>query len=494
MRTIAIINQKGGCGKTTTAINLSAMLARHGRRTLLVDMDPQSHCAAGLGVPEQRIDLDVGDAMVASPTKELDLARLMWKPARNLDLLPSRMRLAGLEAPRGALANMQEKEKRLASTIARFAAGYDIVCIDCPPSIGLLTYNALVAADVVLIPVETSFFSLQGATRQVNMVKTLARKMGLHRPIWVLPTIHDEDNAVARDLLGELRRRFGERVLPSAIRRDARLREAASFGQTIIDYAPGSNGYDDYDKLAQWVLAHWQVSGQVDAALEETLAASEPGEDEGNGYSEQPAVASPAAAAPITLPEPFAPSDVTVPHQSPAELKPVTRAEDVARRAQEFLRKVALGRTAEQHPAPPPTHSPAAPTLETPRNVLKLTGEDIRPASISPSVKRLLGAHETNQGVLFVQPLSTGRHVAVAGTFNNWASGAHVMRPNPELGVFELCLRLPPGKFLYRLVIDGSWSADPYNNQCEVNQFDEANSVVVVGEASVQPERVVASM
>ena len=108
MRTIAIINQKGGCGKTTTAINLAGLLARAGRRTLLVDMDPQSHCAAGLGIPEHRLDMDIGDAMLAIGDRHIDAARLLWKAGRNLDLAPSRMRLAGLEAARGGLAPMAD--------------------------------------------------------------------------------------------------------------------------------------------------------------------------------------------------------------------------------------------------------------------------------------------------------------------------------------------------------------------------------------------------
>src|SRR5437016_12709818 len=112
MRTIAIINQKGGCGKTTTAINLAATLAKHGFRTLLVDMDPQSHCAAGLAIPEQRIDLDIGDAMLAGPDDAIDPKRLFWRASRNLDLAPSRMKTAGLEASRGGLSDKPDKEHR----------------------------------------------------------------------------------------------------------------------------------------------------------------------------------------------------------------------------------------------------------------------------------------------------------------------------------------------------------------------------------------------
>src|SRR4051812_30460415 len=214
MRTIAIINQKGGCGKTTSAINLAATLARQGQRTLLVDMDPQSHCAAGLGIPEQRIEMDIGDAMLAVGQRTIDPTRLLWRAVRNLDLAPSRMRLAGLEASRGGLADLPDKDKRLGAVLHQFRAGYDVVCIDCPPSIGLLTFNALAAADMVLIPVETSYFSLQGATRQVNTVKTISRRLAIHLPVWVLATIHDQSNAVAIDLLEELHRRVKDKGVP----------------------------------------------------------------------------------------------------------------------------------------------------------------------------------------------------------------------------------------------------------------------------------------
>ena len=152
MRTIAIVNQKGGCGKTTTAISLSGALATLGQRVLLVDMDPQSHCAAGLAIPEGHIEQDVGDAMLASDPSKLDLNKLIWRIGRNLDLLPSRMKLAGLEASRGGLATLEDKDQRLAKVL-RALSGYDLAIIDCSPSIGLLTYNALCAADEVLIPV-----------------------------------------------------------------------------------------------------------------------------------------------------------------------------------------------------------------------------------------------------------------------------------------------------------------------------------------------------
>ncbi|MCA9299259.1 MAG: ParA family protein, partial [Phycisphaerales bacterium] len=261
MRTLAIINQKGGCGKTTSAINLAGAFARRGYRTLLVDMDPQSHCAAGLAIPEQRIDLDIGDAMLS--TQPVDPTRLLWRAARNLDLAPSRTKVAGLEAMRGGLADKADKEKRLRKVLETLAPSYEVCIIDCSPSIGLLTYNALTAADGVLIPVETSFFSLQGATKQVHTVRSLSKRLGVPFACWLLGTIHDAESPLAKDLLDELRRRFTTRVAPVVIHRDDAIREAASFGQPVIEYSPTSRGARDYFDLAEWLVGRQGL--QLDA-------------------------------------------------------------------------------------------------------------------------------------------------------------------------------------------------------------------------------------
>jgi chromosome partitioning protein len=490
MRTIAIINQKGGCGKTTSAINLSAVLARSGKRVLLVDMDPQGHCAAGLGIPEPRIETDIGDAMLSIGSKPLDPARLLWRAVRNLDLAPSRMKLAGLEASRGGLAELPDKSRRLHMVLEKFSQDYDIAVIDCPPSIGLLTFNALACADMVLIPVETGFFSLQGATRQVQTVKALCRKLGMNIPTWMLPTLHDADSNVATDLLEEVHRRFRDRVVPVIIRRDARLREAASFGQTIVDYAAGSHGAEDYGRLGVWTLSNLQARSPMLESEASIAAEPLPGLDFAEGAT--------GLSEPTKERTPARPADPIEP-----QVKGVSRAEDVARRAQEFLRRIAMGRSQEASTQTGTTipsttidavresavSSQTVPLRDTAHNVLTMIVDPRKPVSsipVSPAAHRLLGVSETNQGTLFVQPLSTGRSVAIAGTFNDWSPTAHVLRPNLEVGVHELCLRLPPGKHQYRLVIDGQWSADAYNNAAEPNPFGEVNSVVYTGHAMEQ--------
>lgn len=492
MRTIAIINQKGGCGKTTSAINLAGLLAKAGHRTLLVDMDPQSHCAAGLGVPEHRLDMDIGDAMVCVGLRPIDTARLFWRAGRNLDLAPSRMRLAGLEAPRAPIADATDKEFRLKRVLAEVATGYDVVIIDCSPSIGLLAYNALATAEMVLIPVETSFFSLQGATKQVNTVRTMARRLGSHIQVSILPTIHDESNAVANDLLQELRRRFKDKLAPVVIRRDSKLREAASFGQTIHDYAPGSTGAVDYAALAQWVgelvtkmpalpeagsdfldpaLVEVMPNGEMDYASPNDLVA-------GTGPLPFPSMSTNRGPGEIVMPPSFAAA-------APVALAPsidrgVSRAEDVARRAQQFLRRspaAAEAPTMEARPAGAPALARPSPAAAP----LRIDSAHADPAAgLSPASRSLLGVRLTTQGVLFVQPLSLGHSVCVAGDFNNWSMTANPMRRNPTLSIFETCIPIAPGKTRYRLVVDGVWASDAYNEHSEPGNFNEPNNVIDV--------------
>ena len=456
MRTIAIINQKGGCGKTTTAINLAGTLASRGERTLLVDMDPQSHCAAGLAIPEKRIDLDVGDAMVWPDAKPLDRSRLVWRTSRNLDLIPSRMKLAALEAGRGGLADLEDRERRLRRVLRPLADAYDVCLIDCSPAIGMLTYNALVAADEVLVPVDTSFFSLQSATKQVNTIRTIGRRLGVTPPHWLVATIHDPESALAKDLLEELRRRFGRRLAPSVVRRDQSLKEAASFGQPVIEYAPRSAGAADYSALADWLREVRPTSRQrddEDDAPEITITVGP-----GNGAID----ASEAEAPDDAGPDGWAAPATQRPASAVAVRPAPSRSEDIARLARELR----LAKTLTLRPdAPAPDAAASTPFVEV--------EPIVTPAPVFGP--RLIGRR-----VCFTQPLFLGRRVSIAGAFNAWSADAHVMRRDEERGIFELSVDLPAGRHAYRLVIDGRWTADPFNSRFELNPFGEPNSVIDV--------------
>ncbi len=491
MRTIAIINQKGGCGKTTTAINLAAVLASaHNLRTLLVDVDPQSHCAAGLAVPEHRFDLDVTDALVAAPSRRTDPARLIWRPYRNLDLIPSRMRLAGLESPRGGLADRADKERRLAWVLDGLAPHYDACLIDCSPSIGLLTFNALTAADAVLIPVETSYFSLQGAAKQLGTVQSLGRRLGRRIPAWLLPTLHEDDAPLARDLLAELHRRYGDRVLPCTIRRDPALKEAASFGQPVIEYAGESRGAADYRALAETLIAQAGIPGvrggearPIRLATEADDPTLEP-DDSPPPPPPQHATVMPSVVTTLDADAASAlaqrvigpgvclgPREQTVPASvsSPMARSAVpSRAADLAQRTHSRQRRAALAAWASER---------------------GLSEHLIRDLDNAPpgdkALRRLYGARQTPAGVLFIQPITLGRSVAVAGDFNRWSPDEHHLRRNEQIGVYEACIPLQPGRRLYRLVVDSHWITDPYNSEWELNAFGEPNSVVDVRPAAV---------
>ncbi len=474
MRTIAVINQKGGCGKTTTAINLAAVFAKRGFRTLLVDLDPQSHCAAGLGVPESQVERDVGDAMLAPIDQPLAREQYLWSVTRGLDLLPSRTKLAGLEAGQGALAGQEHKERRLESVLDRLSRedngvgqndgeaptrAFDVCVIDCPPSIGLLTYNALVAARELLIPVETSFFSLQGAERQLKTMRSIARRLGVRHRARLLATIYDASVPIARDLLTELRTRYEGSLAPTIIRSDTALREAASVGRPVIDHAPDSAGAEDYTSLCEWLVEHAKIEradldeGGHTPSVEVLHGA---GATIYGGPSREP------AGAPTTTSARLAELTDRVRRMKPTSVPASPGAATLAPPAPQAL------------PAQITTPRPAP----EPLRLVESAPEAAAP--IDNDLRRLLGAVATSRGALFLQPLALGERIFVAGDFNGWSATAHEMRRNPERGVFELHVPLPPGPSQYRLVVDGRWMPDPYASHSILNQFGQPNSVVRV--------------
>ncbi len=252
VRTIAIVNQKGGCGKTTTSINVAAVFASRGLRTLLVDLDPQSHCAAGLGVPEEQIQMSIGDALLAPHDETLDKDEFLWQVTKNLHLAPSTMMLTAIEAAGGGLHAMPDKDRRLESLLHHLDGSFDRCVIDCPPNIGLLTYNALRAATEAIVPVETGYFSLRGARRQRKTIEALIARIGKPIKTRILPSIH-RPSPLAKKLLEKLRESFGDEVAPVVIRDHETLREAASFGQPVVEFSPGCDAEKDFVALVDWL-------------------------------------------------------------------------------------------------------------------------------------------------------------------------------------------------------------------------------------------------
>ena len=211
MRIIAIINQKGGCGKTTTSINLAACLARLGQKTLLVDMDPQGHCGVGLAVPEDQIERTIYDALIEpGDGRVAKLSEVVWQIASDFDLAPANIRLAAFEQ---IFAGRTGREDRLLRALDTVRQTYDWCVIDCPPGVGLLTFNALRSADEVLVPVETGFFSLHGLAKVMETLEMLKERVNKDTLIRVLPTLYDTRTKLAREVLQELREKFRDYLM-----------------------------------------------------------------------------------------------------------------------------------------------------------------------------------------------------------------------------------------------------------------------------------------
>lgn len=485
MRAIAIVNQKGGCGKTTTAISLAGALAASGRRVLLVDMDPQSHCAAGLAIPEDRIEQDVGDAMLAPDPGRLDLHHLLWRISRNLDLLPSRMRLAALEASRGGLATLDDKDQRLSKLLASLR-DYDLAILDCSPSIGLLTYNALCAASEVLIPVETSYFAQQGAAKQVATLGSIGRRLGREAKHWILPTIHEPDAALPRELLAQLRATFGQRVCPRIIHRDEKVREAATFGRPVVEYAPDSQAAHDYQALAAWLMGDPEPQPEPEAQPAAAIEAGPTSKDTAKptAQAEHP----PASHTPTPDPQRAAQQALQPSHTHP----PTANGRGLHDHSRPELAASPAGEATNAKPAADPEPEEHG---DAPRDAAG--AEDKGPDSFDEfELERVLlslrgsaafGAHAVEGGVWIVQPIGLGRMIGVAGEFNGWSPLTHQLRPIERMGVHALRLSLPVGAHPYRLIVDGLWTADPFNPRTATNPFGEPNSIAEVHHAGGRP-------
>ena len=458
MRTIAIINQKGGCGKTTTSINLAACLARLGQKTLLVDMDPQGHCGVGLAVPEEQIERTIYDALIEEARRA--------RPAKmSRDRLADRQRLrpgpvepqaggvrAGLRRPR------RPRGPADARRWSRSQGTYQWCILDCPPSVGLLTFNALRACDEVIVPVETGFFSLHGLTKMMETLEVLKEQCGKDILIRVLPTLYDTRTKLAREVLSELRAKFRDYLMESTVNFNTKLKEAASFGQPITEYDPGSRGYKDFVNLARELMGHRPV--EVEPVTDEKL--SRPAElvqrakqlaQLTNFQFGRTVIPS---AAPSPAPEPaasFAAAASAVPAKQ--EIRVFGRmpagdlhADDAAVEPASVFRPAL--------PAPvPPAAAPAA---------VKTTAQKI---------EEFYGVKQIGEDVDLRREVRGGQERPDRRRLQQLDAHGHPddHRPPPRRVADRLPLR--PGRYRYRLVVDGQWITDPNNSYVEANQFGE---------------------
>jgi chromosome partitioning protein len=357
MRVIAIVNQKGGCGKTTTTVNLAGCLSADGARVLVVDLDPQAHSTLALGVDPETVDENLFEVLT-DPDGATRLEAVIVEITPQLSLAPSGIVLSALEQ-RLASERLESRTERLSAALDRLPDRFDYVLIDCPPSVGLLTFNALRAAGEVIVPLETSHFAIHGVQKLLETIALLAERIGHELSVRILHTLFDGRTRYARQTLGEIREMFKDLCFDTVIRQNVKLREAASRGRPINAFARSANGAHDYAALAIEVAA-----GAPDAAEEPVSADLEPSRE------------------------------IVVRFRDP-------RASDVR----------------------------------------------------------------------------------IAGDFNGWVPDKGVrslIEAEGDTRIWTKILRLPPGRYQYRYVVDGEWREDPENPEAVASNVGGRNSILVV--------------
>lgn len=251
MRVIAISNQKGGCGKTTTAINVAASLAHLGKRTLLIDLDPQAHATFGLGVRDE-LKLSMYNVLTEQEDRKKSfLENILVPVAERLDLAPAHILMSTIEQE---YTSKDESISKLHEVLSSLSFPYEFVVIDCPPSLGFLTFNALRAADTVIVPIELSSFSLMGVGKLLSMIELLRVKLQHQPKIYALATMVDMRTRFARHMSEEIRAAFGEQVFSSSVRLTIAVKESQARGEPLVKMDAKSKGAIDYLILSQEII------------------------------------------------------------------------------------------------------------------------------------------------------------------------------------------------------------------------------------------------
>ena len=245
---IAVANQKGGVGKTTTSVNLSAAFAEMGKKVLLIDCDPQGNATSGLGIEKDGLELSIYDALI----NDTPMEEIILQTQFGLDMVPSVMDLAGAEVE---LVNLDDKQYRLKKAVELIKDKYDYILIDCPPSLGHVTLNALTAADSVLLPLQCEFYALEGLSQLLSTVQLVQEQLNEKLRIeGLVLTMYDSRTNLAEQVVEEVKTHFPDMVYATKIPRNVRLSEAPSFGKPIFAYASSSKGAQAYMSLAEEVI------------------------------------------------------------------------------------------------------------------------------------------------------------------------------------------------------------------------------------------------
>jgi len=434
VKTIAIVNQKGGCGKTTVSINLASSLARLGHKTLLVDMDPQSHCAVGLAVPEEQIEQSMYDILINQSRKDpARITEILWQINDNLELAPASLDLSSFEVQ---MVGVDEREYCLKKVLEPLNGTYEFCIIDCPPAVGLLTFNALRAATECIVPVETGYFALHGLSKQLQTLDVLCLKSTQQINVRVLASMYDIRTKMAREVLGELRKHFNDKMFKTIVNFNTKIKEAASFGQPICEYDPASKGQADFTNLAEEVLGK-QTASQHNKQLVDSLT------------SQLQAIST------------SADEILAEANMKNTRLASKANVSFLLNSSKEQI----LGESDE---------------IKIADEKIEALKEVQRQSSLDEKLSDYYGVTQIDGAVMFVTLYPRAGSVQVAGDFNNWQPQTSVMERVGKSGIWQTKMKLNPGRYRYRLVVDGQWQQDPYNEKIELNPYGGFNSVLEV--------------
>ena len=268
MQIIAISNQKGGCGKTTSAVNIAASLASLNKRTLLVDLDPQAHATFGLGIRGDRVTDSIYNVLTDQADKKKKFLEEILIPVHSqLDLAPSHILLSTIEQE---FTNKDESVSKLYETLAVLSFPYEFVVIDCPPSLGFLTFNALRAAQTVIVPIELSSFSLMGVDKLLSMIELIRVKLQHTPAVYALPTMVDLRTKLSKHMMTEIQRAFGDYIFNSVVHQSVSVKESQLKGVPVMRHDPKSRGAADYLVLTQEIIS--KIEPLSDAAAPTALS------------------------------------------------------------------------------------------------------------------------------------------------------------------------------------------------------------------------------
>ncbi len=367
--------------------------------------------------------------------------------------MPATISLAALETE---LHGVPGRQDRLADALSRVAENYDYCVIDCPPNVGLLTFNAMRAAAEVLIPVETGYFSLHGLSKQLELLEQLRKQCRQEIRIRILATLYDIRTKLAREVLAELRDQFGELLMEATINFNTKLKEAASFGQPITEYDPASKGFKDFQKLARELMGPApRLTLDLGRAVESAIIAED-------------MVEAGIARAQTTVEETLETIQNGIELSDPIAFStdhPMRRSHRVMAQDRQAQVELLSRRADEVKDVAQRGMGIATATRETTTTAQKL--------------EEFYGVRQLPDGLLFVAHFPNAKSVGVAGEFNNWTPQR--MANDFDAGdTFRTLISTKPGRYRYRLVVDGRWQADPHNRYAEPNPFGEVDSVVEV--------------